>query len=402
MPATAMCVRRSPIEHAMTVASSTQRLRSLDVFRGFTIASMVLVNNPGDWAHIYAPLRHAAWNGWTFTDWIFPFFLFIVGVSLTLSTVRSVTAGVAKTSILLQLWRRALVIIFIGLALNFIPSFSFETLRYPGVLQRIGLCIVIAAPIVLWCRVRGQFLWAVALMAVYAAIELSVPIPDAKGVIGTGLLEPGRDVGAFIDRMVMSGHLWAQAKTWDPEGLLSTLPAVSSLLFGALLGCFLHTAGTPANKTAWVMIAGLLALWVGVILDAVLMPINKSLWTPSYTVFMTGWALLLFAACYWLVDACDSARIRARSTWLAKPLEMYGVNALFIFAFSGLVAKMLGYFKVQSDVGAAVSVKAWMFATLSQLPLSPINVSLLFAVLFNALMLMVAWLLWRNKIFIKV
>ncbi len=363
---------------------------------------MVLVNNPGDWAHIYAPLRHAVWHGWTFTDWIFPFFLFIVGVSLTLSTSRSINAGTEKQTILLQSWRRALVIILIGLTLNFIPSFSLETLRYPGVLQRIGLCILIAAPIVLWCRPRGQLVWAIALMAVYAWVQLFVPVPDANRVIGTALLEPARDVGAYIDRALMSGHLWAQAKTWDPEGLLSTLPAVSSLLFGALTGHWLQSSNSPVTRTAWMMVVGLFALWLGVILDAVLMPINKPLWTPSYTVFMTGWALLLFALCYWLIDACDSERVRSRAAWFAKPLEMYGVNALFIFAFSGLVAKMLGYFKVPDETGALRSVKTWLFTVLNQLPLSPVDASLLFAVLFNALMLLVAWALWRNKIFIKV
>ena len=386
----------------MSGAFPSQRLRSLDVFRGFTIASMVLVNNPGDWAHIYAPLRHAAWHGWTFTDWIFPFFLFIVGVSLSLSTRRSINAGAKKRTILLQLWRRALIIILIGLALNFIPSLSFETLRYPGVLQRIGLCIVIAAPMVLWCGWRPLLAWAIALMAVYAAVMLLVPVPDMNGIYGGARLEPGRDVGAFIDRALMSGHLWAQAKTWDPEGLLGTLPAVSSVLFGAITGVWLQSAQMPAAKTVWMMVAGLIALFMGVVLDAALMPINKSLWTPSYTVFMTGWALLLFALCYWLIDACDVECVRAWAAWCARPFEMYGVNALFIFAFSGLIARLLGYFKVQTDVATTVSVKSWLFAGLSPLPLSPVDASLLFAVLFNALMLLVAWALWRNKIFIKV
>ena len=386
----------------MKTISSMPRLLSLDVFRGFTIAAMVLVNNPGDWAHIYAPLRHAVWNGWTFTDWIFPFFLFICGVSLTFSTTRAIDAGATKRGVMLQLWRRAAIIILIGLTLNFIPAFSFETLRYPGVLQRIGLCIAIAAPIVLWCDLRGQIAWTFGLMTIYAGVMLLLPISDADGVVVAGVLEPGRDVGAFIDRAVMSGHLWAQSKTWDPEGLLSTLPAVATLLFGVFTGRWLQSASTPAAKAAWMMVAGLLALWIGVILDATLMPINKSLWTPSYTAFMTGWALLLFAVSYWLIDACESARVRSFAARIARPLEMYGVNALFIFAFSGLVAKMLGYFKVQSDVGTLISVKAWLFAQLSQLPLSPINVSLLFALLFNLLMLAVAAFLWHRKIFIKV
>jgi predicted acyltransferase len=380
----------------------TQRLRSLDVFRGFTIAAMVLVNNPGDWAHIYAPLRHVAWHGWTFTDWIFPFFLFIVGVSMALSSTRAVNAGTAKTAVMLQLWRRALIIVVIGLTLNFIPSFNFETLRYPGVLQRIGLCILIATPMVLWLRARYQGLCAVFLMLLYAALMLWVPTADINGVVSTGLLEPGRDLGAAIDRAVMSGHLWASAKTWDPEGLLSSLPAVSSLLFGALTGHWLLADKPAAAKCAWMMVVGLIALWAGVILDGLVMPINKSLWTPSYAVLMTGFALLLFATCYWLIDACDSEAVRRRASWLAKPLEIYGVNALFIFAFSGLVAKMLGYFKVQAASGTLVSIKAWLFSALSALPLQPINVSLLFAIVFNLAMFIVAWALWRNKIFIKV
>ena len=381
---------------------AAQRLISLDVFRGFTIAAMVLVNNPGDWVYIYAPLRHAAWNGWTFTDWIFPFFLFICGVSLTFSTTRTLEAGASKRAVMLHLWWRAAIIILIGLTLNFIPAFSFETLRFPGVLQRIGLCIVIAAPIVLGCELRGQIAWTFGLVAVYAAAMLLLPISDANGIVAAGALEPGRDVGAFIDRAVMTGHLWAQSKTWDPEGVFSTLPAVATLLFGVFAGRWLQSASAAATKTAWMMVAGLFALWIGVLLDAVLIPINKSLWTPSYTVFMTGWALLLFAVSYWLIDACDSARVRTLATRFARPLEMYGVNALFIFAFSGLAAKMLGYFKVQTDAGTLISLKAWLVGQLSQLPLSPVNVSLLFALLFNLSMLAVAAFLWHRKIFIKV
>lgn len=386
----------------MNTSSTTQRLRSLDVFRGFTIAAMVLVNNPGDWAQIYAPLRHATWHGWTFTDWIFPFFLFIVGVSMALSLTRAVNAGGEKTTLLIQLWRRASVIVVIGLMLNLIPSFSFETLRYPGVLQRIGLCIMIAAPIVLWWRVRYQFAAALLFMAIYTALLLWLPVADVNGVVTTGLLEPGRDTGAALDRALMGGHLWAQAKTWDPEGLLSTLPAVASLLFGVLTGHWLLAHKSLAAKTAWMLATGVLALCIGVALDKFLMPINKSLWTTSYAVFMTGIALLCFAACYWAIDACGNAAMRRRAIWFAKPLEIYGVNALFIFAFSVLVAKALSYFKVHPANGAVLSVKGWLFNGLSQLPMLPINASLLFAVLFNVVMSAVAWVLWRNKIFIKI
>lgn len=380
---------------AATVPTSTApaaRLLSLDVFRGFTVAAMILVNNPGDWAHLYAPLDHAEWHGWTFTDWIFPFFLFICGVAMSLSTQRALVAGMPASALLLPLWRRAALIVLIGLTLNFIPYFNLATLRYPGVLQRIGLCVFLAAPLVLFGRARAQALGALALLALYAVLMLAVPVPDANGVVGTGVLQPGRDTGAFVDRWLMSGHLWVKSKVWDPEGLLSTLPAVASLLAGSLTGRWLLGRATPASKTVWLLLAGLLALWLGTLLDAVLMPINKSLWTPSYAVFMSGWALLVFGACYWLIDACDAPSVRVWSARLALPLTIYGMNALFIFAFSGLVAKLLGYYQL----------KAVLYAPLTQLPLSALNASLLFAVLFNLAMFAVAWALWRRRIFIKV
>lgn len=380
----------------------TDRLLSLDVFRGFTIASMVLVNNPGDWATIYAPFRHAAWNGWTFTDWIFPFFLFICGVSMSLSTRRANAGGTSTSSLLWRLERRAAVIVLIGLSLNFIPAFDLATLRWPGVLQRIGVCVAAAAPVVLYLSWRGQAAVIVALLAIYSALMLGVAATDANGQTVTAILEPGRDVGAYIDRYLMDGHLWSQSKTWDPEGLLSTLPALGSLLFGVLTGHWISSGNAAASKVIWMMIVGLGALWIGVVLDALLMPINKSLWTPSYCVFMTGWALLLFAVSYWLLDACDSQCVRAIAERVSRPFAIYGVNALFIFAFSGLVAKLLGYVKLDSAQGAPVSLKQYLYEQLSTLSLSPVNTSLLYALLFNAVMFAVAWLLWRHRIFIKV
>jgi predicted acyltransferase len=394
----------------VSLLASKNRLLSLDVFRGFTIASMVLVNNPGDWAHVYAPLKHAEWNGWTFTDWIFPFFLFICGVSLVLSTaaVRDPAAhsdAKKRSDALLHVWRRSLIVIVIGLGLNFIPSFSFETLRFPGVLQRIGLCMLVAAPLVLFVRVRSQAAWAIALMAIYALIQLLLPVPDVNGAVIAGALEPGRDVGAYIDRALMSGHLWAKVKTWDPEGLLTTMPAISTVLFGALTGHWLERRDyTPAAKTVWMFLAGLVALLAGVVLDVVLMPINKSLWTPSYAVFMSGWVLLLFSASYWLIDACDSPHLKKRAVELCTPFAMYGVNALFIFVLSGLVARGLGMVKWQvlvQGVEKTMSLKDWLVAHISSLPIAPINASLLYAVLFNLVMFSVAALLWRRRIIIK-
>lgn len=363
------------------------RLLSLDAFRGFTIAAMLLVNNPGDWGHLYGPLEHAHWHGWTFTDWIFPFFVFISGMAMTISLARRAQAGADKTALLSSTARRALTIFCIGLLLNLIPSFDFGTLRIPGVLQRLGLCTLFAAPIVLWCSARGVALWAVALLAVYSALQLLLPVPDASGVVHTGLLQPGQDVGAWLDRWLMDGHLWKQSRTWDPEGLLSTLPAVSSQLLGVLAGYGLASRRQPAEQAMTWVVAGLASLWLGQVLEAWLMPINKALWTPSYVFTMAGWALLVFAVFYWLLDAMPQPLSRARWARALHPLVVFGMNALFLFALSGLVAKMLGFIRLADGR----SLGATLYAPLQALGLAPVNASLLHAIAFVGAMYAVAW-----------
>ncbi len=377
------------------------RLISLDAFRGFTIAGMVLVNNPGDWGNLYPQLAHAEWNGWTFTDWIFPFFLFICGVSMTFSLGRRAEVGEDKPQLLMQLFKRAAIIFLIGFLLNLIPSFNFSTVRIPGVLQRIALCTMLAAPIVVYFNWKQQCAWIAALLTAYTLLMLFVPVPDVQGRIGAGILEPGRDLGAYIDRALLDGHLWTKSKTWDPEGLLSTLPALCTQLLGVLLGRWLLSASSKAEKTVWMMIAGLACLWIGAIIDVTFMPINKSLWSTSFTVFMTGWALLIFAVCYWLIDANPSEVLREKSRRGLLPLTIYGMNALFIFAFSGLIAKMLGFIKF-SQGDATVALKTILYAPIKALPVSPVNQSLCFAILFNAVMFTIAWFMWKKKWFVKV
>jgi predicted acyltransferase len=365
------------------------RLVSLDAFRGFTIASMVLVNNPGDWGHIYAPLEHAKWNGWTFTDWIFPFFLFICGVAMAFSLGRRAGAGANRQALVLGTVRRAAIVFAIGLALS--------TVRIPGVLQRIGLCIALAAPLVVLLDWRGQVASIVALFAAYIVAMLLVPVPDVQGTVGAGILEPGRDAGAYVDRLLMGGHLWAQSKTWDPEGLVSTLPAIGTLLFGVLTGTWLKGNRPPIKKTVAMAFAGVIALLVGELLDATLMPINKSLWTVSYAVFMAGWALLVLAAFHWLIDTAPSVRVQERARAALLPFTIYGMNALFLFALSSLIAKILGAVKVGGG-----SLKAALYAPLEALPIGAVNSSLLFAILFNLVIFAVAWWMWRRRWFITV
>ena len=390
---------------ASASASCPQRLISLDAFRGFTIASMVLVNNPGDWGHIYSQLGHAKWNGWTITDWVFPFFLFICGVSMTFSLGRRAEASADRLSLIWQLGKRAAIIFGIGFLLNLIPYFNFETVRIPGVLQRIAICTLLAAPIVVYFSWAQQAIWIVVLLAIYTALMLWLPVPDSLGNIAAGALEPGRDVGAFVDRYVLGGHLWVTSKTWDPEGLLSTIPALCSQLFGVLTGRWLLiNFGNMGKqtKTGWMLIAGLVCLIIGSAIDATFMPINKSLWSTSFCIFMTGWALLIFSSFYWLIDANNVVLIRKKATQIFLPFTIYGMNALFIFALSGLIAKLLGFIKVTSLNGTLMPLKALIYASFKTLPLSLENQSLLFALLFNALMFSVAWWMWKKKWFVKV
>jgi predicted acyltransferase len=374
------------------------RLTSLDAFRGFTIAAMVLVNNPGEWSHLYPQLEHAPWNGWTFTDCIFPFFLFITGVSMALSLGRLAAAGADKPRLLAKLVRRALLIFTIGFLLNFLPYFNLAKVRIPGVLQRIALCTLLAAPIVVYCRWRAQLAIIALLLALYSVLMLAVPVPG----IGAGVLEPGRDVGAWVDRMLLGQHLWVQSKTWDPEGLVSTLPALCSQLLGVLAGRWLLSGVARTEQTVWMLLAGLLFVWLGSVFDSILMPINKSLWTPSYCLLMNGLALLVFSAFFWLLDVNPYAAVRAAAARWTRPFVIYGMNALFVFALSGLVAKMFGFIKLAQADGSRVSLGSTLYAPLRALPIGPVNTSLLYAVLFNAVMFSIAWLMWRKNWFVKV
>jgi len=374
------------------------RLLSLDALRGFTVAAMLLVNDPGDWSHIYAPLDHAEWNGWTFTDAVFPFFLFMSGMAMTMSLARRAGAGADRTKLLLTTWRRGLTIIAIGLALNSIGHHSLDTIRIPGVLQRIGLCTMLAAPLVIWCGWRAQLGALVALLAVYSAVQLGIAVPDAQGVVHQGALVAGQDVGAWIDRGVFGHHVWVQSKTWDPEGLLSTLPAVGTLLAGVLAGHWLAARREPAEKAMWFMVASLPLLWLAQIGNAWLMPINKSLWTPPYVLLMAGWASFMFGIFYWLLDAMPLPLWRARWARLAYPFNVFGMNALFMFALSGFVGRLLVLIK--NDAGQ--TLKGTIYAPIQALGLDPVNASLLYAIAFVLFMYAFAWSFFKKQWFIKV
>jgi len=316
----------------------TGRLASLDTFRGFTIAAMMLVNNPGDGQHTYAPLEHAEWHGWTFTDLVFPFFLWIAGVAMTLSFAKRVERGDSRRGLLLHTLRRAALIFLIGLFLNLFPRFNFAHVRIPGVLQRIAVCYLIAAVIFLVTRVRGQIVAAVALLAGYWLLMTLVPVPG----YGPGVLDKQGNFAQYVDSLVLTGHMWSVTRTWDPEGLVSTLPAIVSVLLGICAGHILRVKQSAAEKTAWLFTMGAVLTFAGSALSP-LMPINKNLWTPTFSLFMAGMASTVFALCYWIVD------VQGWSRW-ARPLVIYGVNPIVVFAAAGLIVRLLGI----TGAGAAI------------------------------------------------
>ena len=377
----------------------SERLVSLDAFRGATIAAMLLVNNPGSWSAVYPPLLHAPWHGWTFTDLIFPAFLWIMGVSLTLSTARRVEAGADRAALLRHVAQRAGIIFVLGLVLSAFPfgllpahAFSFETLRWPGVLQRIALCSLAAGAIFLFASWRGQLAWAVGLLLGYWALLKLVPVPGH----GAGVLEPLGNLAWWIDSHLLAGHTWsgAPAPGFDPEGLLSTLPAIATVLCGTLAGYWLRGARALGKTSAGFAIAGVALLALGEAWGTVF-PINKNLWTSSYVVAMAGWSALLFGIFHWLID------VRGWRGW-AAPFVWYGMNALALFVLAGMVGRLLGLLRWTDAAGATVTLKGWLHSHLFLSWLSPINASLAFALAFVLVFLAIAWAMWRKKWFVKV
>ena len=379
--------------------ASQQRLISLDAFRGATIAGMILVNNPGTWSAIYPQLRHAAWHGWTFTDFIFPFFLWIVGVSMTLSFARRVEEGADKPKLLLHVLRRAAIIFGLGLFLNGFPfglalghDFTWAHIRIPGVLQRIAVCYLIASTIFLYSGLRGQIAWIVGLLTSYWLVTALVPVPG----YGAGIVEPTGNLAWYIDSNLLAGHTWRGAPVpgFDPEGLFSTIPAIGTALMGVLTGHLLRSRLTGEEKPAWMFVAGNFLLLAGAILD-MWFPINKALWTSSYVIFMAGWANVCLAMFYWLID------VKGYRTW-ATPFVIYGMNAITVFVLSGLIAKTMGLIRWTTEDGQKYSVWSYLYQTL-YVPLgSPMNTSLLFAISFISMMFLVVWFMWKRKWFLKV
>lgn len=400
----------------------SMRLTSLDVFRGIAISGMILVNMAGITDKMYPFLIHADWNGCTPTDLVFPFFLFIVGVAMAFSlskytdsltpqgnpppvplnkreAIANPSPSIAPLTkggwgdLYWRILRRSLILFALGLLLNGFWNYDWNTIRIMGVLQRISLSYLLTALIVLNLPRKGQWLTAFLLLIGYWIAMSLIPVPD----YGIGNLSREGNFGAYIDRLIIgTAHLYKGDKfnsLGDPEGLFSTLPAVVSVLFGYFTGEWLRKQPIKSRTSMDLVIAGLACLVVGQVWDF-WFPINKKLWTSSYVVFTTGWALLLLAACYYLIE------VRAKRRW-GKPFEIMGLNAIFVFVASVLLIKIM----VKTKIGIgdkAPNIYTWINQHLFVSWLGEMNGALLFAILTVLFWLLVLYVMYRQRWFVKV
>ncbi len=377
----------------------TERLISLDVFRGLTVALMILVNNPGSWAHIHPPLRHADWHGWTPTDLVFPFFLFAMGVAISLSFARRLAGGAVRSDLVRKVIVRAVIIFGLGLLLNGFPYNNLGELRVWGVLQRIAVCYLGAGlTVVLVPNNRGRLVVMFGLLLGY---ELLMRLP-LVAAWGNGSFALADNFVRWVDLgWPGAGHLYqGKGLPFDPEGLVSSLPATAGTLAGFFAGEHLSARDQLrrdlplARRLSGLLATGAQLAALGV-LAGLVEPINKQLWTVSYTILMTGLAAVALAVCGWLID------VRHWQRWV-QPAIVFGSNALLAFFGSGLLTRILGLIKITGSDGAPVSLKGAIYLEICRPLGGPVDGSLLFAVGTVCLWWAILWLLYRRKIFIKV
>lgn len=368
------------------------RILSIDLFRGITIGAMILVNNPGDWGAIYSPLKHAKWHGCTLADLIFPFFLFIMGVSIPISFQNRKENSQSKFKLFLKITKRSALLFLLGIILNGFPEYNLDTIRIPGVLQRIGIVYFFTAIIFIQFEFFEIFLITVLILCTYGFIELGIPSPD----LNRATLEAGKDITALIDRIFLNGHLWIYTKTWDPEGILSTYPAIATGLSGILLGMYFLRFKESENKDSFygtAILIGFLLLVSSVIIN-VFYPINKNLWTSTYVLMTSGLAIISFC----ILERTNEEN--KESVWM-NPFLVFGTNALALYFGSGILSRLLNIPFIENAAGKKIGLKIYLYGNYFTPYFGKLNASLLWGVFYLFLWWLLLLVLYRKKIFIK-
>ena len=362
----------------------SERLISLDALRGFTIAAMVIVNDPGSWNHVYIPLEHAKWNGFTLTDVIFPFFLFIIGVSIALAYSKRIEANLPKKDIYKKIISRTIKIYLLGLFLWLWPDFDFGAIRWVGVLQRISVVFFVCALLYLNTNWKTQIKIAGAILVSYWIIMAYIPVPG----IGTpDLAGPEKNWAHWLDSVLLPGVMWQ--KTWDPEGILSTFPSIVSGITGMLIGKLILTVKEEDKKLVWLFFIGFAMLLAGGIWNWVF-PINKNIWTSSYVLYSSGFATMGLAACILIVD------IMGYTKW-TKLGVVYGANAITSYVLAGMLTLVF-----YSSIFGGVSLNDLFMDAMTSIGVATKLASAMYAVIYMLIIYIPAYVLYRKKIFIKV
>lgn len=399
--------------------AARERLLSLDIFRGLTVAGMLLVNNPGTWSAIYPPLGHARWHGWTPTDLIFPFFLFIVGITTHLSLSARRAAGADEGQLVRQVLRRGALIFLVGLLLNGFPFFAWGAVpgnpdpsfadrvvqrlldwRIMGVLQRIGLAYMFSALLTLRLSLKGQVIALAALLYGYWFAMTLLPVPGQGDIGALFLHDPSKTFAAWLDRALLDwsrfglgNHIWVGGVTWDPEGVLSTLPAIGTAMLGTIAARWIARTMPLTEKLAGLFAAGALGIVAGLMWNWSF-PINKGIWTSSYVLFTAGVACVTLATIMWLVDLHGIRR-------MTKFFVVYGSNPLVAFVGSGVMARLIYSILKVDYQGNQVSLQSAIYQGGYASWLEPRNASLAFAITFVLVWYAILWALWRRRIFVK-
>lgn len=359
------------------------RLISLDAFRGFTIIGMIIVNTPGSWDYVFPPLRHAEWNGLTPTDLVFPFFLFIVGISIVLAYSKRVKSNAPKMEMVQKIIRRSIIIFALGIALNLISS-NFEHFRIPGVLQRIAIVFLVCSLLFLFTKQRTQIWTGILLLVGYYLAMMLVWVPD----VGAGVILPGKNLAAWIDSMTIPFYMYQGS--WDPEGLLSTLPAIGTGITGMIAGYIAISERKIEDKVILLFVYGFFMTMLGEIWGWIF-PINKNIWTSSYVLYTSGLASITWAVLIWIMD------IKGKKSW-AYPGVVFGMNAISAYVLSYIL--QIPFTNISLENGA--NIQTIYMKSLINMGMLPELASMIWAVLFTSSCFIPVWYLYKKKIFLKI